>query len=578
MTDFQMNPIRKLFLSSSLILFGLVAVGQAVDLGAYKGCAATDADFKVTQIYAGPTVTSDDASNGTLKLAFVAQTDGTADVYFVQKQGTVKRYNGKTGTVDSLGTIAVDHKAEYGLVGIAAPRDFLKNPVLYFMYSFIEPGNVFTHRISRFKMAAGLGSLDMASEKILLKIVRKSVSWHTSGSMVFDDYDDLYISVGDNQQTETGPGNTADLRGGILRIHPDDSPKGYSVPKGNFGEFYSALYKSQGNADFAAQYADTAKVKPEIYVKGTRNAYTIAVDPVRRWLVWGDVGPDQGKISEENNLVKRPYFTGWPYFAGEQDMGGVQPYDLPIPKGSTRETPVNNLAGLLGVKQLPPVRDPIFKRSQGCAMTGPIFRYDGAVKSASQFPPQLNRKWLVSGCDGYGFHLMTLDSAGDSVLSNTKIFNQFPTQTLVDLKQGPDGALYYISWNKGLYRIDYTGTCKDQAFVPEKTGCAVPGASNYDANLPKAYNDPRLCTGISALASRLPRPDWMRVDRNFINVDAPGMQEVEILDMRGRMVYSISGEGPMAYRVPALPAPALYQVRVKTALGTLVRSLSLVDM
>jgi glucose/arabinose dehydrogenase len=557
---------------AAFALAGLCARGWAVDLGTYKGCAANDGQFKSTQIYQGPTVTSDDASNGLLKMAFVGQADGTADVYFIQKQGTVKRYNGKSGKVDSLGTITVDHKAEYGLVGIAAPKDFLKNPVLYFMYSFAEQGGVYTHRISRFKLAAGLGSLDMGSEKILIKIVRKSVSWHTSGSMVFDDYGDLWISVGDNQQTENGPGSTADLRGGILRIHPDDSPKGYSIPAGNFGAHLSAAFKAQGKTDLANEYADTSKVKPEIYVKGTRNAYTIDVDPVRRWLVWGDVGPDQGKVSEENNLVKEPFYMGWPYFAGEEDMGGVQPYDIPIPKGSLRTGPVNNAATNLGVKQLPPIREPIFARNQGCAMTGPIFRYDGAIKNPAAFPPQFDRKWLVSGCDGFGFHLMTLDSAGEKVATNTQIFSTIRPQTLVDLKLGPDGAVYYISWNTGLYRIDYTGTCKDETFKPEKTGCGVPGSGNYDPSLPKAFNDPRLCTGGTAVSPLVAKADWLRVDAHSLSVDAPGAHRVQVLDMRGRVVLEMSGKGPMSHGLEAVPSPGLYQIRVETGLGTAVRT------
>jgi glucose/arabinose dehydrogenase len=565
-------------LSAAFMLLAAGA-GRAVDLGTYNGCVANDGQFKQTQLYAGPAVTTDDASNGTLKLAFVAQADGTADVYFIQKQGTVKRYNGKAGTVDSLGTISVDHKSEYGLVGIAVRRDFLKNPFVYFMYSFIETGTNYSHRIARFKMKSDLSGLDMASEKILITIPRKSVSWHTSGSMVFDDYDDLWVAVGDNQQTELGPGNTADLRGGILRIHPDDSPKGYSIPAGNFGAKFSEYWKSKGNPTLAAQYADTSKVKAEIYVKGTRNAYTISVDPVRRWLTWGDVGPDQQKVSEEHNLVKEPFFTGWPYFAGEEDMGGVQPYDTPIPKGSTRDAPVNNNTAIAGVHQLPPVREPIFARPEGCAMTGPIFRYDGAIKSAANFPPQFNRKWMISGCDGYGFHLVTLDSAGEKILDNVKIWNQLGTPTtLVDLKQGPDGALYFVSWGKGLYKIEYTGTCKDAALVPEKTGCATPGYSNYDPKLPKEFNDPRLCAGGTALSQIQYHAEWLRLDARSLSVDVPGAHLIEFLDVRGRVAATLKGTGAMSYRVPDLPGPAVYQVRAKTAYGIAVRSLSIVGM
>jgi glucose/arabinose dehydrogenase len=557
----------------------LAAAASAIDLGTYKGCAAGDGDFKRTELFKGPAVTTDAASNGLLKLAFVAQSDASVDVYFVQKQGAVKRYNGKDGTVDALGTIPnVDFHGEYGLVGIAVSKDFLKKPEIFMMYSIIEAGSNHVYHISRFKLTANLAGLDLASEKILIKIPRKNVTWHTSGSMVFDDYGDLWIAVGDNQQTETGPANTADLRGGIMRIHPDDSPKGYSIPAGNFGAHMSAYFKAQGNNDLATQYADTSKVKAETYVKGTRNAYTIDVDPVRRYLVWGDVGPDQGKVSEEANLVKQPYYTGWPYFAGDQDMGGVQPYDFAIPRGSLKTGPVNNLAGLAGVKQLPPVRDPIFSRIQGCSMSGPIFRYNGALANTGQFPPQFHRKWMISGCDGYGFHLLTLDEASERVLTNTKIFAQFSVQTLVDLKQGPDGALYYISWNTGLYRIDYTGTCKDASLVLEKTGCGVPGFANYDAALPKEFNDSAKCEGVTSLARAMPADGWLRLHGRSLFVKAPGRIELEIVDAGGRVLFGVSGEGPKQFQLPEITARGIYRIRVKSDLGTEVRRLPLVGL
>lgn len=562
-----MRIIRKTAARAAMFAAGLMAAVHAVDLGSYKGCTATDAQFKHSQIYAGPVVTSDVASNGVLKFAFVKLADASVDLYFIQKQGTVKRYNGKTGTVDSLGTVTVDYSiGEQGLVGVATRSDFLKNPWLYFQYSHSQNGgaNLFT-RISRIKLSSDLARLENATEKVLLAIPKKKVSWHTSGDMVFDAYDDLWASVGDNQQTDEGPGNTADLRGGILRIHPDESAKGYSIPKGNFGDHFSAWYKAQGKPDVAALFADTAKVKPELYVKGTRNAYTISVDPVRRWLVWGDVGPDQGKVSEEANLVKEPVFAGWPYFAADQDMAGVSPYGKAVPAGSTREAPVNTFVGA-GIKNLPPVRDPLFKRNQGCSMSGPIFRYDGSNAGASQFPPQFDRKWMVSGCDGFGFHLLTLDSLGEKITQDLPIFTTIKPQTLVNLKQGPDGALYYVSWKQGLFKFEYTGACKDAALLPDKTGCADPKATNYDAKLPAAWHDQRLCAGGTGIAA-VARAPWLEFDRRSLSISAAGPHRAEFLDLDGRVVASVASAGPATHVVPALPSAGIYLLHVRTSVG-----------
>ncbi len=547
------------------------AGAAAVPLGTYKGCAADDGQFKQTQIWKGPQIGVTAVSNGGLKLAFGTQPDGSVDVYFIQKQGTVKRYNGKTATVDSLGTLGVDFMGEYGLVGIGTRDDFARNPWIYLYGSFLEADGSPTLRLFRIKLNAAGTALDMATEKILLKFPRAKSTFHSAGDIQFDAYGDLWLAVGDNGQTETGPGNTADLRGNILRIHPDESAQGYSIPKGNFAEVYSTYWKGLGKTDLAAQYADPAKVKPEIYVKGTRNPYTITLDPVRRWLTWGDVGPDQGRVSEENNLVKQPYYTGWPYFAGEEDMAGQAPYGPKIPAGSTRAAPVNTLAGA-GVKELPPNREPILARQQGCALTGPIFRYDGANPAAAQFPPQVNGKWLVSGCDGYGYHLLTLDTAGEKIIENVSVFANFRTATQVDLKQGPDGALYYVSWALGIYKIEYAGTCKDPALLPEKTGCADAGSPNYDPKINPAYNDPRLCSGAIAILPHQGPVPWLRIDAHSVSVAASGPHAFSLSDAAGKVIYRASGSGPMTHALPSLPA-GVYHLRATSALGAAARVL-----
>jgi hypothetical protein len=297
----------------------------------------------------------------------------------------------------------------------------------------------------------------------------------------------------------------------------------------------------EGNANLAAQYSDPAKVRPEIYVKGTRNAYTITLDPVRRWLTWGDVGPDQHKVSEEYNLVKEPFYMGWPYFAGEETMAGVSPYGTPIPAGSTHAAPLNSHASA-GIKQLPPLREPIFKRPEGCAMTGPIFRYDGVNKSASQFPPQFNRKWLVSGCDTYGFHLYTLDEAGESVINDLKLFERFTMSTMVDLKQGPDGAVYYVNYRYGIDVIRYKGVCKDDALLPE-TPTAV------------------------AEVSAIPAGGILAVRGQSLEILTQGFYEIRFLGLDGREAAVLTGHGPKSYGFPARLGKGVYQVLVQTESG-----------
>src|SRR5690606_39833495 len=59
-------------------------------------------------------------------------------------------------------------------------------------------------------------------------------------------------------------------------------------------------------------------VKPEIYVKGSRNPYVFGVDPYRLgWLAWSECGPDRGgERAEEHNFTTAPAFSGWPFWVG----------------------------------------------------------------------------------------------------------------------------------------------------------------------------------------------------------------------------------------------------------------------
>jgi glucose/arabinose dehydrogenase len=558
-----LNPIKPTMapLPAALILVAMACgalQAAVVNLGTYKGCAATDADFTFTPLAKKGTDTEEP-----LKMGFNMRPGGAVDVYFVERKGAVKKYDGETKTVSLLGTVPCAIGNEDGLTGIAVDPDYQRNRYLYFSYGFQGVTDT-SFRISR--IPVGANGLDLAAEKVLIKIPSKRNQPHTGGAMQFDAYGDLWVTVGDNGSSEAGPGNTADLRGGILRIHPDDRlPAGYSIPAGNFGAHFAAKLQAQGNATLAKDYADPAKVRPEIYVKGTRNAYSMSLDPVRRWLSWGDVGPDFGAVSEENNLVKEPFYTGWPYFAGKLDLTTI--YGTNFPKNN-RAAPVN-ATPIAGVRQLPANREPIYVREQNCAIDGPILRYDGANAYAGQIPPQLNRKWIVGDCNGsYGTHLLTLNDKGDSVIADVRAFDLFHVAVVVDIQQGPDGAIYYIGWQSGIYRGDYKGQCKDPALLAEKTGCADPNDPKYDAKLDPAFHDLRACASATSVSPIGPDPDRLAASPEGFAVRGAGPHEIRILDARGRVVFEAHGDGPANYALPSGMASGAYRAMVTSEDGS----------
>jgi cytochrome c len=190
-------------------------------------------------------------------------------VIFVERHGTVRVYNPSSGQVSLAAQLNVFSQKEDGLLGLALDPDFSRNQWLYLFYS--PAGTKPIQRVSRFVLDND--SLRLSSEKILLEIpVIRSESNHSGGSLAFGPDGNLFISLGDNTvpfasdgyapiderpgrapwDAQKSSGNPNDLRGKILRIHPE--PDGtYTIPAGN-------LFPE-----------GTAGTRPEIYVMGNRN-------------------------------------------------------------------------------------------------------------------------------------------------------------------------------------------------------------------------------------------------------------------------------------------------------------------
>jgi hypothetical protein len=120
--------------------------------------------------------------------------------------------------------------------------------------------------------------------------------------------------------------------------------------------------------------------------------------------------------------------------------------------------------------------------------------------------------------------------------------------------------------------MEYTGTCKDPALVPEKTGCATAGSPGYDATVNPVYHDPRMCGATGLRAAVGAGADWLRADAGSLAINARGPHTLILKDLAGREVARWRGTGPMSYAWPVVPA-GVYTVRAESALGAVVRAL-----
>jgi cytochrome c len=536
----------------------------------YEGCA------DVTQANFTKVVVVDKTKDPNMDEIIRFAVSKSGAVYYAERAGGIKV--AKDGVVKKIGTIDVyppteklkkpaisgvvnNINNEFGLVGMTLDRDFDNNHFLYVDY---QAHTVDETRISRFTVNGDV--LDLASEKILVAFpIQKDYCCHTGGDMRMDAKGDLWVSIGNNTMNhsdDTDPvayvdesiansvandqghsANTNDLRGKILRIHPT-ADGSYTVPAGNFKDFYASMYTAE----------EKAKIKPEIYAMGARNPYSIAVDDLNGWVAWGDVGPDTRQLTEEWNLITKPGFMGWPYFAGAE---GNPVYKFKLDKDPL--APMNTSKDNTGVQKLPPAQGAIIAYSEACAMTGPIVRWSDAQTSAKKLPGHFDGKWFVTDwLTKIGIKVITLGAGGTSVASNVSFFDGNFTTNPLGLQVAPDGVLYMLEYNSG-YRFATGGVTPTMAPNQgpmkisriEYTGapCAVT-TSLVDLESAKRFAKNSSMVSIGLAGSR--------------TVAVPvGIRSLALYDLRGKMVWSAHSFEKKAGRiaVPGSVGNGVYRVK-----------------
>ncbi|MCP9747375.1 ThuA domain-containing protein [Lacihabitans sp. CS3-21] len=389
-------------------------------------------------------------------------------VIFVERKGAIKLWNPKTKETKLVGQLNVYKKFEYGLMGVSLDPNFVNNNWLYFYYS-PETDQHKDNFLSRFTYDQNTDTVLISTEKIVLRVhAKRDECCHTGGSIDWDAKGNLFLSTGDDTNPFASDGyapidfregrqgwdalstsgNTNDLRGKILRIHPENDGT-YTIPEGNL--FPNGMEKT----------------RPEIYVMGNRNPYRISVDKKTGFLYWGEIGPDAGKSNPERgpegyvefNQARKPGFFGWPIFAGNNTP--YRAYDFETKKSGELFDPlkpVNLSPHNTGLKNLPPTQKPMIWYGYGDSkefplmekgganpMGGPVYHSEEYQNSDGKFPNYFDNKFFAYEWMRDWIVAVTLDKDGnyagmERFMPNTKFYHP------MDMAFGQNGVLYTLEY------------------------------------------------------------------------------------------------------------------------------------
>ncbi|BFT74527.1 hypothetical protein PAENIP36_59690 [Paenibacillus sp. P36] len=360
----------------------------------------------------------------------------SGEIFVISLFGKVYTVSQEGDTKEIL-NIPTNLEGEHGLLGIALDPDFDSNHYIYLYYTnpVKTAEGQLINNVSRFTYENG--GISGNTEKNLLKVTSDVTCCHQAGHLKFGPDGKLYLTIGDNNTPTQGPQtrsfqtsqNLDDMRGKILRFNKDGSAS-------NDNPFFTG----QGGA------------RDYVYAWGFRNPYRISFDTTKgngKTIIYeGDVGPDgtfaggsNGDYDEFNAITAPGQNFGWPYGIGDKvynkkDYAGANNLNeindaLYAEKFATTKKPI---------AFYPYTNDPIWGQGGRTALAGPVYDYTGPNAI-----PGLKGKFLAYDFTRNWVKAVTTDDNGEIVKVEDFLSGMLAP---IDMKLGPDGALYIAEFGK----------------------------------------------------------------------------------------------------------------------------------
>jgi aldose sugar dehydrogenase len=336
------------------------------------------------------------------------------NILVLEKDGNVRVISNGMLQPQPLLSLNVESQNERGLLGIERVGENI------FLYATVNDDGV-KNRIYKYTLGAGP---QLTNEEVFKDLPGTPATNHQGGKLAASNDGYLYSVTGElqrngkDQNIVNGP--DPDFSGAILKINPND---GSPAPDNPF----------QGN--------DANDPLNWYQAYGIRNSFGLGIDPVTGTL-WDTENGEQEY--DEINLVSPGFNSGWKLTMGPISASGISQNDLVNFPNSNYKDPI------LSFKESNGITDIEFLNSEKLGMQYANNAFVGDIGFGNLYRFELNDERTDFNLNEPGLedHVVDNNAEMDSIVFGEGFAG------ITDIKTGPDGYLYVLSFDDGtIYRI-----------------------------------------------------------------------------------------------------------------------------
>jgi aldose sugar dehydrogenase len=336
------------------------------------------------------------------------------NILVLEKDGNVRLVSNGMLQSQPLVSLSVDNKNERGLLGIEKIGENV------FLYATVKDGQLI-NRIYKYTLAPGP---ELTNEQEFMDLPATPATNHQGGKLVASNDGYLYSVTGElqrngkDQNIVNGP--DPDFSGAILKTNANDGSPAPNNP-----------FKSDNSNDPINWY--------QAY--GLRNSFGLGIDPVTGAL-WDTENGENA--FDEINLVSPGFNSGWKLTMGPISESGISEDVLVNFPDSNYKDPILSFRNSIGITDI----EFLNSDKLGTAYANNAFVGDISYGNLYRFELNEDRVDFKFNDPGLEDRVVDNNKELDSVIFGEGFSG------ITDIKTGPDGLLYVLSFEDGtIYRI-----------------------------------------------------------------------------------------------------------------------------